>query len=280
MEAVRYLSEEIGQRSYLDLNRLNAAADYIEDGFSSRGCPTGRQPFTYDGNAYYNITAEVPGERDDGGGILVVGAHYDTVIGTPGADDNASGVSSLLELARQIALRPLGKTVRLVAFTLEEPPFFMTSRMGSYVYAEGLRKEGVKVYGMIALEMLGYFSDDEGSQFYPASLFKWFYPDRGNFIAFVGNISSRAFTKRIRDSFRAVSSLPVESLNAVSCIPGVDFSDHRSFWKFGYPACMVTDTAFYRNPNYHGPGDTPDTLDYRRMADLVEGLYKAFSRLR
>ncbi|MBI3592781.1 MAG: M28 family peptidase [Nitrospirae bacterium] len=168
-------------------------------------------------------------------------------------------------------------TARFVAFSLEEPTVFMTSRMGSYLYAKSLREEGTAVYGMISLEMLGYYNDRKGSQYYPLPFFKWFYPDRGNFIAFVGNISSMAFTKKLKNHFRALSSLPVESLNSVSFIPGVDFSDHRSFWKFGYPAFMITDTAFYRNPNYHRPGDNASTLDYERMAELLRGLHKALA---
>lgn len=275
---VKYLSHDIGERSYLDVKKLNMAADYIENKFRSYGCAVKRQAFTYEGNTYYNIIAEVKGAKDTKDGILVIGAHYDTVVGSPGADDNGSGVAGLLELARLTALKPLKRTVRFVAFSLEEPPVFMTSRMGSYVYAKSLKEEGTDVYGMISLEMLGYFCDIKGCQYYPLSIFRWLYPDRGNFIAFVGNISSKSFTKKIKNSFKAVSSLPVESLNTVSLVPGVDFSDHRSFWKFGYPAFMVTDTAFYRNPNYHGPGDTASPLDYERMAELVMGLYKALHK--
>lgn len=277
--SVRYLSRDIGERSYLDVVRLNMAAEYIEERFRSSGCLPKRENFTYGDKEYYNIIAELPGAGDARDGIIVIGAHYDTVIGTPGADDNASGVAGLLELARLTALNPIRSTVRFVAFSLEEPPVFMTSRMGSYVHAKGLREEGTEVYGMISLEMLGYYCDHKGCQFYPASIFRWFYPDRGNFIAFVGNISSKPFTGRLKNAFRSMSSLPVESLNAFSIIPGVGFSDHHSFWKFGYPAFMITDTAFYRNPNYHGPGDSAETLDYERMAELVNGLYRALGSL-
>jgi len=274
---VEYLSQDIGQRSYLDVEEINRAADYIEEKFRSYGCDVKRQPFTYQRNTYYNIICEITGTKSAKDGILVIGAHYDTVIGTPGADDNASGVAGLIELARLAALKPLQRTVRFVAFSLEEPPVFMTKDMGSYIYAKSLRDKGTKVYGMISLEMLGYYSDRKGSQYYPLPIFKWFYPDKGNFIAFVGNISSRSFTKKIKHSFKSVSSLPVESLNTVSLIPGVNFSDHWGFWEFGYPAFMITDTAFYRNPNYHAQGDTPDTLDYERMAELITGLYNALS---
>jgi len=276
---VKYLSEEIGQRSYLDLKKLNSSSDFIEERFRLYGCAVERQPFTYEGNTYYNIIGGVDSRRDMREGTLVIGAHYDTVVGTPGADDNASGVAGLLELARLLSSSPAQGNISFVAFSLEEPPVFLTSRMGSHVYAESLHSREVEVRGMISLEMLGYYCDSEGCQYYPSSLFKLRYPDRGNFIAFVGNRSSRAFTQRLKKAFMAVSSLPVESLNTFSFVPGVDFSDHRSFWKFGYPAFMITDTAFYRNPNYHGPADMPETLDYKKMADLVAGLFKALMQL-
>jgi Zn-dependent M28 family amino/carboxypeptidase len=271
---VRFLSEEIGPRSWDNLERLNQAADYIEKKLRSFGCAVRRQVFTHENNAYVNVIGEVKGRERDG--ILVVGAHYDTVTGTPGADDNASGVAGMLELARLTVRNPLPQTVHFAAFSLEEPPVFRTSRMGSAMYAQSLKQEGAKVEGMVSLEMIGYYSDMKGSQLYPLPVFRWFYPDRGNFIGFVGNIRSRAFTLRVKRGFKAHCSLPVESLNTISIIPGVDFSDHRSFWKCGFPAFMITDTAFYRNPYYHAPGDTASTLDYDRMAELVTGLYRAF----
>ncbi len=280
IETVRYLSKDIGQRSYLDVTKLNITADYIEERFRSYGCIVMRQSFTYKKNNYYNIIAEVKGALDAEYGVLIIGAHYDTVVGTPGADDNASGVAALLELARLTAVNPHPRTVRFVAFSLEEPPVFRTRNMGSYFYAKSLKSRGENVYGMVSLEMLGYYCDQKGCQDYPFPGFGFFYPDRGNFIAFVGNISSRTFTNELKSSFKTVSSLPVESLNAVSCIIGVSFSDHRSFWKFGYPAFMITDTAFYRNFNYHTARDTADTLDYDRMDELVVGLYKAFGMIK
>lgn len=279
IETVRMLSEEIGQRSYMDITNLNKTASYIEERFSSFGYDVERQPFDYNGNRYFNIIGEVKGSGDSPDGCIVIGAHYDTVVGTPGADDNASGIAGLLELARLTSEQQPAKTVRFVAFCLEEPPVFMSSRMGSYVYAESLKARRAAVEGMISLEMLGYYSDRVGSQYYPSSLFKLFYPDRGDFVAFVGNIASKNFTRKVKQSFQLVSDFPVESLNAPSLIPGVDFSDHRSFWKFGYPAFMITDTAFYRNPHYHAPSDTSSTLDYDRMARLVAGLSGALRAL-
>lgn len=267
---VHFLSEDIGARSYEDLEELERAADYIEEKMISCRCNVKRQSFTYMGNTYHNIIGEVKGNKDSK--ILVMGAHYDTVPGTPGADDNASGIAGLLELARLTAATPTSRTVYFVAFTLEEPPLFKTRHMGSYVYAKSLKKDTVRVEGMISLEMIGYFCDKKGCQYYPFTFFKWFYPEKGDFIAFVGNITSKEFTKKVKNAFQKVSTLPVESLNTLSLVPGVDFSDHSSFWSFDYPAFMITDTAFYRNPNYHTAGDKAHTLDYKRMALLISGL--------
>jgi Zn-dependent M28 family amino/carboxypeptidase len=269
---VEYLSVEIGQRSYLDIDKLNASAGYIEDRLSSCGLKIRRQEFSYEGNTYYNIIGEKEGDEDEA--ALIIGAHYDTVIGTPGADDNASGVAGLLEIARLSMHMPSKRPLKFAAFCLEEPPHFRTSKMGSFVYAKSLKEQKAKVFGMISLEMIGFYTEKEGSQFYPLPFFRWFYPDKGNFIAFVGNPASKRFTKAMEKAFRNASDLPVESLNAPSVVPGVDFSDHSSFWKMGYHAFMITDTAFYRNPNYHASGDTADTLNYKNMAKLVTGLSK------
>jgi len=276
IETVLFLSGTIGQRCWKDLDKLARSSAFIEERLWAAGCETSRQPFIFRGNTYHNIITEISGTEPDCKEILVIGAHYDSCEGTPGADDNASAVAALLELARLTKEKPLRRTVRYVAFCLEEPPAYMTHHMGSYVHAESLHDEGAKVFGMISLEMLGYYSDEKGSQYYPSTLFKPFYPDTGNFITFVGNFSSRRFSNNVKSAFTSVSSFPLESLNGFSIIPGVDFSDHRNYWKFGYPAFMITDTAFYRNPNYHDSGDLPDTLDYDRLALLTQALYETF----
>ena len=276
---VKYLSEDIGERSYHDPRKLGKVADYIGSKFAEYGIEFKKQTFKFRHEAYFNVISEVKGSDSPDAPIIVIGAHYDTVSGSPGADDNASGVAGLLEIARLASIIPPKRTIRFVAFCLEEPPAYMTRHMGSYVYAESLSAEGLKVKGMIALEMLGFYRDYKGSQELPASFLRFFFPSTANFIAFVGNLQSKNFTKEVERAFKAGSSFPVERLNALAVIPGVDFSDHRNFWKFGYPAFMVTDTAFYRNANYHEAGDTADTLDYGRMADVVTGLYKAVSGL-
>jgi len=278
LSTVRYLSEDIGARSFRDLPALNKAADYIESSLQSSGCLVSRQAFTYGGRTYYNVIGEVKGSQPDKKEFLIIGAHYDTAVGTPGADDNASGVAGLLELARLSALGPAERTIRFVAFSLEEPPVFGTRDMGSYIYAERTAQEGVKVFGMIAIEMIGYFCEEKGCQAYPPGV-GWLFPDQGNFISFVGNLSSRSFTQKVRKSFAKASDFPVETLNTFSSMTGVDFSDHRNFWKFGFDAFMVTDTAFNRNPHYHEPGDTWEKLDFKRMNQVVTGLYRAMRSL-
>jgi Zn-dependent M28 family amino/carboxypeptidase len=270
-ETVLFLSDEIGTRSCRDLESLERSAAYIEGRFRSFGLQVSRQPFTYDGHTYQNVIAEVRGTRETED-IYVVGAHYDAVEGSPGADDNASGVAGLLELARLAAEDPPPVTTRFAAFSLEEPPVFRTSRMGSNVYAQSLAGAGVTVRGMICLEMIGYYSTEEGSQFFPLAFFRLLFPTIGNFVAFVGDTASRAFTRDMRRAFQEHSGFPCVSLNTVRAVPGIDFSDHSSFWKYGYPAFMVTDTAFYRNPHYHTGGDRPSTLNYPKMAEVVVGL--------
>ncbi len=277
-KTVRFLSEEIGPRGYLQKDELNRTADYIRDELHGYGYDVRIQPYDVDGAEYRNVFAIKKGLRSPER-VLVVGAHYDTVIGTPGADDNASAVAGMLELARLLKGAPLDMTIHFVAFTLEEPPFFRSRQMGSYVYAESLKSKGVSVEGMICLESIGYFSDSPESQLFPLPFFRLIYPTTGNFIIFAGNLGSKGFLNRAKEGFIKGTDLPLETISAPSIIPGMDFSDHRSFWKFGYDAFMVTDTAFYRNPNYHTAGDLPETLDFRRMSEVVLGLRAAIEKL-
>jgi Zn-dependent M28 family amino/carboxypeptidase len=274
ISTVKYLAEKIGERSYRDIKKLNKTAGFIEKTLLSYGLAVKRQTFVYEGNTYYNIIAEIKGADPAKDGILIIGAHYDTAVGTPGADDNASGVAGLLELAWLTAIQPPERTTRFVAFCLEEPPAYGTEHMGSYVYAKSVKDEGVKVLGMISLEMIGYFCEEEDCQEYPLTFLKWFFPKKGNYISFIGDLSSRALTRQVKNSFSKVANLPAESLNTFSSVSGVDFSDHRNFWMFGYKAFMITDTSFYRNPNYHEMEDTPEKLDYKRMSNLITGLHK------
>jgi Zn-dependent M28 family amino/carboxypeptidase len=273
-QVVSMLSREIGVRTWRDADRLQRTTEYISGQFGSFGYQVSKQPFLYRGNTYYNLIAELAGSSSPET-LLIIGAHYDTVRTTPGADDNASGVAGLLALARTLAGEKLSKTVRFVAFALEEPPVYRSRNMGSYHYARSLYDKKERVEGMICLEMIGYFCDRDGSQHYPLPFFKLKYPSRGNYISMAGNIRSRTFTRSIAAGFQKAVDLPVVTLNAPAIVLGIDFSDHWSFGKFGYRAFMVTDTAFYRNPHYHAPTDLPETLDYERMAAVVEGLAAA-----
>lgn len=270
-DVVTVLARDIGVRTYRDLDRLERTARYLSEQFSSFGCRILRQPFLFKGNTYYNIIVETRGTHrpED---ILVIGAHYDTVRTTPGADDNASGVAGLLALAREFANAKPALSVRFAAFCLEEPPAYRTGNMGSYQYARSLHEGRERVAGMICLEMIGYFCDRAGSQHYPIPLMSAVFPKAGNYISLVGNLRSRSFTRAVAKYFQKATDLPAVTLNAPLIVPGIDFSDHWSFNQFGYEALMVTDTAFYRNPHYHAPSDLPETLDYQRMAKVVEGI--------
>lgn len=273
---VRWLAEAAAGRVAHDPGALDAAANWIGASFRAAGCEVAEQTFEIGGSTYRNVICTL-GPSD--GQRLVFGAHYD-VLESPGADDNASGVAALLELARMIgAANPqLPHRLDLVAFSLEEPPHFKTEAMGSHLYARRLAEAGTPVKLMISVEMIGYYSDESGSQAYPLAPLRWIYPERGNFIGVVGRAFDRATVARVKGLMRVDGDMPVYSINAPTALAGIDFSDHWSFWQHGQPAVMVTDTAFLRNPNYHTVRDTADTLDYRRMALVVDGLYQVAVR--
>lgn len=266
---VHHLAGKIGERNVFTPDSLEVTAGYIRAALENAGYDVVAQPTTVMGVTSVNLEATLPGARP--GEIILVGAHYDTVPGSPGADDNASAVAALLELACSLRDTPCRRTLRFVAFTNEEPPFFHTSDQGSRVYAETARARGDDITLMLSLEMLGFYRDEPGSQRYPP-LFKWFYPDRGDFIALVSNFRSRLRMRRFARAFRRASDFPLAHTATFAAIPGVAWSDHLSFWRTGYRAVMVTDTAFFRNPYYHTRADTPDTLDYPRLALLTEAL--------
>jgi Zn-dependent M28 family amino/carboxypeptidase len=234
------------------------------------------QVFDVDGQKFKNLIARF---GDSGLPKFVVGAHYDVCGDQPGADDNGSAVAGLLEVSRLVVEKKpkLSHQLEFVAYTLEEPPNYGTQFMGSYVHAKSLQSQKAKVKMMIVLEMIGFFSDEPNSQKFPAFFMKWFYPTVGNFIAIVGHMGGLGYGKRIQQLFMKNSSVPAYRLHAPKHLGGVDYSDHRSYWKFGYPALMITDTAFFRNYHYHMKTDTPETLDYRRMAEVVKGTYSVLS---
>jgi Zn-dependent M28 family amino/carboxypeptidase len=267
---VSFLAGEIGERNVVAYEALQATAQYIEDFLKAQGYSVKSQEYVTQRRKVRNLIAEIPG-ASRANEIVVIGAHYDTVDDCPGADDNSSGVAGLLELARRLKGARPSRTLRFVAFVNEEPPWFGTENMGSWVYARQARKLNENIVAAISLETIGMYSDTEASQKYPAGL-GMFYPSKGNFIGFVGNLASRPLLREAVKSFRARSSFPSEGAAAPQDIPGMGWSDHWSFWQEGYPAIMVTDTAPFRNKNYHRSTDTPDTLDYQRMARVVHGL--------
>jgi hypothetical protein len=248
---------------------LRRAADYVEREFRQAGYHPRHQVFEVDGRRVTNIEAERRGDRRPDR-IVVIGAHYDSVSDSPGANDNASGVAVMLELARLHAVLPPPTTVRFVAFVNEEPPYFMTRAMGSWRYAADAAARGENIVAMISLETIGYYSDEVGSQRYPFP-FGMVFPSRGNFLAMVSNIRSAGALRSAAKAFRSATRLPLIASPAPAWIPGVAWSDHWSFWHHGYPALMLTDTALYRYPHYHLESDTPEKLDYESMARVLTG---------
>ncbi|HEX5008883.1 MAG TPA: M28 family peptidase [Planctomycetota bacterium] len=263
-------------RSAARRENLVRASDYIRDQLVAAGAEVSFQAVEDDGSTFRNVIARLGPESKE---LIVVGAHYDAAEAAVGADDNASGVAGLLELARLAQAEPLPMRLELVAYCSEEPPSFRTQAMGSFVHADGLRREGAIVRAMICLEMIGYFSDAPGSQHFPFPGMQLLYPSSANFIAVVGCLGQESLVREVKRGMAEVSELPVDSMNAPRFVAGIDFSDHLNYWDAGFPAVMVTDTAFYRNPNYHEASDTPQTLDFSRMRDAVDGVFGALQRL-
>jgi Zn-dependent M28 family amino/carboxypeptidase len=267
---VQMLAEQIGERNVFHHDRLVMAANYIRATLAGAGYEVRLQPYEVAGKICENIEAEVRGGKrpDD---IIVIGAHYDSVQGSPGANDNASGVAATLALARAFAEATPARTLRFVSFANEEPPLFQTEHMGSRVYAMRSRERGENIILMLSLETIGYYSDEPGSQHLPFPL-NLIYPSTGNFIAFVSNVENGFLVRQLVGSFRQQAQFPSEGGALWDLIPGVGWSDHWAFWKEGYPAVMVTDTAPFRYPAYHSPADRPELVQYERMARVVSGL--------
>jgi Zn-dependent M28 family amino/carboxypeptidase len=273
---VDYLSVSIGERSMSRAGSLATSVEYLTEVLQKAGYAVAEREYTVGRHKVSNVEASLPG--DNKSGVVVLGAHYDSVAQTVGANDNASGVAAVLEIARLLRETHLRKTVRFVLFVNEEPPNFQTNNMGSLVYARQLSTEGLPVSAMISLETIGFYSDAEGSQKYPLGL-GYFYPASGNFIGFVGNTDSRDLVRRCIRAFRASTSFPSEGLAAPADWPGVGWSDHWSFWQEKIPAIMITDTAPFRYPYYHTPLDTSDKVDFGRMARVVEGVLRVVESL-
>lgn len=283
---VKHLSVDLYPRSFDRFKNIRLAAEYVEQEFRGAGANVSIQEVVVQEATYRNVIARF---GPASGPLLVIGAHYDShgdasegarhpqgyslETHTPGADDNASGVAGLIELARLLSRNPPRRPVELVAYTLEEPPHFRTEDMGSVWHARSLAETKRPVELMLSLEMIGYFSDEMGSQHYPLPGMNLLYPAQGNFIALVGRVGDFQAIRKAKSLMSGATALPVRSINAPSVIQGIDFSDHRSYWAEGFPALMVTDTAFYRNTSYHQAGDTYEKLDYPRMAKVVQAVY-------
>ena len=273
---VQKLAGEIGERNMSHYAELNTAADFIEDSFSRAGLRPRRDSYEIRGQRCHNIETEIRGKRPE---IILIGAHYDSVLGSPGANDNGTGVAATLALARRFSGKQTEHTLRFVAFVNEEPPYFISGEMGSLVYAKRCKARGDKICAMISLETIGYFSDAPNSQVYPSKVLGAFYPKVGDFIGFVSNLRSQPLLRRVIALFRKHAQIPSQGAALPWFVPGVSWSDQWSFWKQGYPGIMVTDTAPFRYPYYHSANDTPDKLDYDRFTLVVSGMKRVIEEM-
>lgn len=263
-------------RTHNNVAQLNETAEYIRSTFARYSKDVSIQEFSADGQLYKNVIASFGTNNST---RVVIGAHYDVCGQQQGADDNASGITGILELARMLSEKALRYRIDLVAYSLEEPPFFRTQSMGSYVHAKSLADEGVSVYGMISLEMIGYFSDKPNSQAYPDGVPPGLFGDKGDYIALVTKTGGGPFQKKFCSTFKLTNTIKSNQYMGLTSMPGIDFSDHLNYWKFNFDAMMITDTSFYRNRNYHSAGDTMETLDLTRMGKVIDGVYITFLAL-
>jgi hypothetical protein len=275
--SVESLAGEMGERNVFRPRALDAARDFVERALRQTGLKIRLDEVPAEGRICSNVEAEIEGASRKSE-IVVVGGHYDSVLGSPGADDNATGAAAVLALARAFAGKRPERTLRFVAFVNEEPPYFQGGEMGSRVYARGCRARAERIVAMLSLETMGWYSTDPGSQRYPFP-FRLLYPSTGDFIAFVGNVGSRSLVREVVGSFRRNARFPSQGAALPGFIPGVGWSDHASFWREGYPGVMVTDTAPFRYPHYHTREDTAEKVDYDRLARVVAGLERVVAEL-
>ncbi len=263
-------------RHHKNPKQLNKTAGYIRNEFLKYADSVSYQEYEVKGTVYRNVIASFGTNNRQ---RIIVGAHYDVCGEQEGADDNASGVVGLLELARLLNQQSLNYRIDLVAYTLEEPPYFRTEYMGSYIHAQSLHENKVDVYGMVCLEMIGYFSDEKKSQDYPLGILSLFYGNKGNYITLVKKSGAGKFAKQFSKEYKATKAIKTKKFTGPETLSGIDYSDHLNYWKFGYSALMVTNTAFYRNKNYHHPTDTMETLDIYRMSKVINGVYQSLITL-
>ncbi|WP_243651025.1 M28 family peptidase [Hymenobacter gummosus] len=274
---LRYLMSTPAPRNHQHVVVLDSVARYLGRELRRSGGRVSEQPYEVNGQTYRNVIAAFGPET---GPRIVVGAHYDVCGEQPGADDNGTGVAALLELARLLGQQTgLKQRIELVAYTLEEPPYFRTRHMGSYVHAKSLHDQGAEVRGMVVLEMLGYYDERRGSQHYPFGPLKLIYGTRGNYVTAVRKFGRGRFSRPFARHYKRAAALPVRRFQAPAWLPGIDFSDHLNYWKFGYSALMLTDTSFYRNRNYHHAADTLEKLDLHRLALATDAVLAALLRV-
>lgn len=267
---IEILSQKIGIRNYQNYQNLLAAKEYLTKELTTAGYRVKNLDYSIENKTYTNLEVEIPGTTR-AEEILVIGAHYDSAFTSPGANDNGTGAAAVLALAREFVNSKPMRTLRFVGFTNEEPPYFRTDNMGSLVYARQAKQRGDKIVGMFSLETLGYYSDRANSQQYPPPL-NLLYPNRGNFLGFVGNIESRELLRNTIRSFRAQAKFPSEGAALPNALSGVGRSDLWSFWQQGYQAVMITDTAAFRYPHYHTLDDTVDKIDFEKLARVASGI--------
>jgi hypothetical protein len=266
-----------GYRNYQNIDALNYTADYIKRQLLLISDSVFEQSYEVNGKQYKNIIASINTDKKE---RIIIGAHYDVCGNLVGADDNASGVVGLLELARLLKEEPLNYRIDFVAYTLEEPPYFGTDNMGSNVHAKYLYDNAIPVKGMICLEMIGYFNDTKNSQHYPVGILKWFYGNKGDFVTVVQKFGNGSFGNEIKRKMKRTKLIKTKSFKGPKSMPGIDFSDHRNYWKYGYSAVMITNTAFYRNNNYHQQTDTIGTIDFKRLALTMDELFLSLKQLK
>lgn len=263
-------------RNHKNIGQLNATAAYIGEHFQKFADTVYEQPYLIEGKTYKNVIASFNTHHPR---RIVIGAHYDVCGEQEGADDNASGVTGLLELSRLLKGNSIPYRIDLVGYTLEEPPYFDGEEMGSYIHAKSLKDEGADVYGMISLEMIGYFDDRKKSQAYPIDLLTLFYGNRGDYITLVKKWGAKSFTRSFIRKYKRSRTVKAKKFSAPTAVTGITLSDHFNYWNFGYDALMITDTSFYRNKNYHENTDTLETLDIGRMTKVIDGVFVALSAL-
>lgn len=273
---LKNITKTSSYRNHQNIGQLNAIADYIKTDFLKHSDSVTFQEYEVDGKVYKNVICSFGTENPQ---RIVIGAHYDVCGNQEGADDNASGVVALLELASRLKEKKLTKRIDLVAYTLEEPPYFRTEYMGSYIHAKYLSDNKIDVFGMLSVEMIGYFKDEKKSQDYPIGILSWFYGNKGDYITLVNKFGKGKFARQFSKNFIKSETIKTKKFTGPRVLPGIDFSDHLNYWNFGYSSMMITDTSFYRNKNYHQKTDTMETLDIQRMAKVIDGIYLALLKL-